>query len=354
MLAHRSATRSDALGWSGQANERKGMSIKFESAQQTTIEDVSLTMSSLEQEILSARTRLYDCFPGGNDTFLVLNESLQREVYPRVNQVILGRYPQFEQGAVLERSANNGVLRMQMTGGEFCGNATRSAAALIAETFTNGVSLASVADYSLIQRDGSLLTFSLEVSGADNLVSARVSRDKQGWDVEIGLPRMAGRDVAFGVPLTLAGERVECTVVSLEGISHILIPDSEVPFKNDQERFQLMVADAISQLEWANKAAFGLIWVKEGGDKVAIEPVVYVKSLQTCIYESACGSGTIAVALAATPDGESRVMSVQQPSGAVLTAKIDQADSKGGIGATLRGPVEIRGDLNEGAAENAA
>lgn len=334
--------------------KEKPCALNSKAPKQTTIEDASLTMSSLEQEIFSARTRLYDCFPGGNDTFLVLNDSLQREVYPRVNQVILERYPKFEQGAVLERSANNGVLRMQMTGGEFCGNATRSAAALIAETFSSGESLASVADYSLIQRDGDVLAFSLEVSGTDNLVSARVRPNNRGWDVEINLPRMAGRDVAFGVPLSLAGERVECSVVNLEGISHILIPGSELPFKNDQDRFQLMVADAVSQLGWGDNAAFGLIWVTENGEQLSIEPVVYVKSIQTCIYESACGSGTIAVALAGTPEGESGLVSVQQPSGAVLTAKIDQSHSEGGIGATLRGPVEIRGDLNERAAEKSA
>jgi diaminopimelate epimerase len=310
-------------------------------------EEPKLTMRSVEQEIFASYTRLYDCFPGGNDTFIVLNESFEREQYARINQLVLDRYKKFEQGAVLEVSRNGAVLRMQMTGGEFCGNATRSAAALIAQTYVTTQELSAVADYSVIQERGNLLTFPLEVSGTGSLITARVTKGLGGWDVEIELPRMERKDVEYNVPLSLGDATIPCTVVNLEGISHVLIPESKLPFSNDQELFRMMVADVISQLQWGDKPAFGLIWVKDEGAQLAIEPVVYVKSIQTCIYESACGSGTIAVALAFGDEGRCSAASVKQPSGVVLTAAIDQSDEERGIGAKLSGPVEIRGDLNE-------
>lgn len=303
-------------------------------------------MGKLEEELFSSRTRLYDCFPGGNDTFIIMNGSFEREHYPRLNKMVLDQHPKFEQGAVLEGPSRGGVLRMQMTGGEFCGNATRSAAALVAETFTRGKELDAVANYDAIREECDTLSFPLEVSGTDNLVSATATPTEYGWDVEIELPRMAQRNVAYDVPIMFGADTIPCTVVTLEGISHVLIPESEMAFDNNQAKLQMMVADVITQLKWADMGAFGLIWVKHDDEQVAIEPVVFVKSNQTCIYESACGSGTIAVALATAQEGQSTSTSVRQPSGAVLKATIDQSDSDKGVGAKLRGPVEIRGDLN--------
>lgn len=306
-----------------------------------------LTMKNFEDILFSPQTRLFDCFPGGNDTFFVVNPSLSRDEYARINKLVLEHYPKFEQGAVLEPSSQGAVLRMQMTGGEFCGNATRSVAALIAETYMNGSDDLPVANYSLITQDNNVLTFPVEVSGTDNLVTAKATRDENGWDVEIELPRLPERKVSATTILEFSGTRVPCTVVELEGISHILISDSQMPFTNNQDRFNSMVADVITQLSWSDRAAFGLIWVKQVDNQLAIEPVVFVKSIQTCIYESACGSGSIAVALASTPEGTQQVTSVRQPSGAVLQAGIDETNTIQGIGATLRGPVEIRGDLNQ-------
>jgi diaminopimelate epimerase len=311
-------------------------------------------MTTLERDLFSADTKLYDCFPGGNDTFMVLNSSFKREHYPRINQLVLERFNRFEQGAVLEQASNGAVLRMQMTGGEFCGNAARSAAALVATTYHGNRELDSVADYGAIREEGNTLLFRLEVSGTNSLISARVSPGQDGWDVEIELPRMAERKVQSDVLLTLDNGTVPCTVVTLEGISHILIPEYHMHFRNDQERFQILVADVIEQLGWDEMGAFGLIWTRKERGYHAIEPVVYVKAIQTCIYESACGSGTIAVALALTTEGQSNSTSVRQPSGAVLEATIDYSDSAEGIGAKLRGPVQIRRDLNASLPQRAA
>ena len=88
------------------------MATIVECAQKTAEGGTSLPMSIEEQQLFSRDTKLFDCFPGGNDTFLVLNDSLQRETYARVNQAVLNRHPKFEQGAVLERSTKGAVLRM--------------------------------------------------------------------------------------------------------------------------------------------------------------------------------------------------------------------------------------------------
>lgn len=65
-------------------------------------------------------------YPGGNTTAIVEGIPSSQLERRRINDVIMKQYPKVEQVGFLDRS----LPRLQMAGGEFCGNATRSAACL--------------------------------------------------------------------------------------------------------------------------------------------------------------------------------------------------------------------------------
>ena len=63
--------------------------------------------------------------PGGNDTALVLKKDFSPEEKKAINDEILENDKSIEQVGFVEKGKEP---ELQMSGGEFCGNATRSAA----------------------------------------------------------------------------------------------------------------------------------------------------------------------------------------------------------------------------------
>ena len=67
------------------------------------------------------------CKPGGNDTAIVYGTEYTNEQKKRINDDIMKTHKNVEQVGFINV---NGIKELQMAGGEFCGNATRSAAFL--------------------------------------------------------------------------------------------------------------------------------------------------------------------------------------------------------------------------------
>ena len=112
--------------------------------------------------------------PTGNLTGLVL-DPVSPEDRPRITEALMKGC---EQVGYLQPAGQSGAaVRLQMMGGEFCGNASMAAAAWLAQEGD-----------SADQGERNLL---LEVSGAEGTVSCRVRREKEGWrgTVEMPLPR---------------------------------------------------------------------------------------------------------------------------------------------------------------------
>lgn len=65
-------------------------------------------------------------YPGGNTTAIVEGIPSSQLERKRINDAIMKQFPKVEQVGFLDRSKP----LLQMAGGEFCGNATRSAACL--------------------------------------------------------------------------------------------------------------------------------------------------------------------------------------------------------------------------------
>ena len=80
----------------------------------------------------------------------------------------------------------------------------------------------------------------------------------------------------------------EISVVHLPGISHILLDQTK--FKFDKDNCKNDAKRIILELNLINLQAVGVIWF----DKNQINPVVYVKDIDSLFYENSCGSGSLA------------------------------------------------------------
>ncbi len=169
---------------------------------------------------------------------------------------------------------------LRMMGGEFCGNASLSLAAVLAEK---------------CGREGN---FTLRVSGAEKPVKVNITQAIYGY---------AG---SVAMPLPLKTERMRLgryapQVVRFPGIAHAVVT----------ERMPVALAEMVIR-EW-NAAvcadALGIMLFNESAGELT--PVVYVRSTDTVVCEGSCASGTAAAAvIAALRDGTADI-SLREPGG---------------------------------------
>lgn len=204
--------------------------------------------------------------PNGNVTILVLDE-VPRERQARVAEQMMRNVDlQAEQVGFLEKPQGSGArVRLQMMGGEFCGNATMSVAAWLAQQ--DGVAQ---------QR-----RYLLEVSGAEQAIDCSVIPVSEGrFKGEAPMPLPEAVLEAELVP------GIKTPLVRFPGILHAILPEGSM---NDAQAEEL-ISSACAAL---GAEAMGLIFVNEGFDR--IRPLVYVRETQSCVWESGCGSGTAAL-----------------------------------------------------------
>jgi len=161
-----------------------------------------------------------------------------------------------------------GPRHLEMAGGELCGNATLSAAALLG---------------AIHGEDRFTMTTS---DSGRRPVAVRLTRDGDGTWV----------DGEFtDLPLSRSRQHVDgqsVSVVDMGGIVHVLV---EAPFPTDYRAAHRHVT---AVLGLTARPAVGVSWFFRDGSDAVIEPVVRVTSGagETIIHESACGSGSIALA----------------------------------------------------------
>lgn len=202
-----------------------------------------------------------------------------------------------------------------MMGGEFCANACRAAGAAISLLYSGSPEgqfrcsgLAFPVRYAV----------RVPASGP-----ARAS-------VSYRLPR-----AAFRVSSPLPG----CALVELPGISHLLLDAARHPAAGDPSG---QAADWRRRCGLEQREAAGVVWIEAGGSgRARILPVVWVRATGTAVAESACGSATLALALASAllPGFRSAGSrdGIAQPSGMTLMADWDEETER----ALIDGPVTI-------------
>ena len=228
--------------------------------------------------------------PTKNITLLVTTP-VQRELQAQTAAWLLRREHDAEQVGFLEPS-DAAPARLQMMGGEFCGNATMGLGAWLCRRDR-------LARYETHD-------FALEISGASHLVPCSVTPVNYGYLATVDLPlpeKMEERTFP-----TAAGE-VKLTAVVLPGICHIIAPTGTVARDEAEELLR----------RWSTSLpgeAVGLILLDEAG--TAIDPLVYVKPTDTAVWERGCGSGSAAAACWLTAKhGAGQCLSIRQRGGTI-------------------------------------
>ncbi len=207
--------------------------------------------------------------------------------------------------------------RMDMMGGEFCGNASRSFA-LVQALYR--------ADGTWAELNGTHIE-TVCVSGADHPLEVTLHRDGDALSAAIQMPLPAAilplRDHRLGL----------CTLVQYPGISHIIVQGR--PYSDDHLAAARALVEAYVPAGPAREC-FGLMYLTG----CRLRPLVYVAGTDTLIWESSCASGSCAVAAAKAFLTQTTVeLELFQPGGSLKTKAQLQAGKLSVL--TLDGPVSF-------------
>ena len=219
--------------------------------------------------------------PTGNITILA-ETPVPTESQPSVAAELMALEPGTEQVGFV--TFDSGRVCLRMAGGEFCGNAAMSAAALFLER--SG------------RTEGGV---TVQVSGTEESVAVVLSALPDGtWKGSVTMPRPEGVG-----KLMLSDDRT-LPAVFFPGITHLIM----------EERMEKTTAEALAKALCAqlHADAIGLMFLNL--EEESLMPLVYVPGAGTLFWETACASGTTAVgAWLAAETGRPVHMSLKQPGG---------------------------------------
>lgn len=167
------------------------------------------------------------------------------------------------------------TLRLQMMGGEFCGNASRSFAAYMVYT-----------EYPSIQKKGKDFVVPLQVSGWERNVECIVTPLKQKnrfrSRIQMPLPKNVGAQ-----EFIVQGETISTIRVDFFGITHFIVDKDLV--RSSLEFYNIVK----SEMDEENYEAFGIMFYNF--EEKNLVPLVYVKGTDTMCWEKSCASGAAAL-----------------------------------------------------------
>jgi diaminopimelate epimerase len=156
------------------------------------------------------------------------------------------------------------LWHLEMAGGEFCGNAARCFGLYVAKTQgLKGKALVSVS-----------------VSGAKEPVQVEVDTERNRAAAEMPRP-ITVDSVNYG------GRSLP--VLIFEGIAHVIAPDLE----SKSENFYAIKVEL--EKKFHLPAALGVMFYDTASR--FMRPAVYVRSVDTMVFESSCGSGSAALGI---------------------------------------------------------
>jgi len=220
------------------------------------------------------KTKFYRVDPGGNITAIVKGFFTKKKRLT-ISKAILKSDAKIEQvGFWLEPRRKRDVARLEMMGGEFCGNGARSLGFVVWKE-------------KKFPRD-----FVIESSGMNKGIQVSVGPKSSKITIPIS---------SFSRPF--AGKPIVC----LPGICHFVTSAGII---NKPKAKGILKKNNLLR-----KAAAGIISVIPKGNGVAIRPVVWVRDTKTLYEETACASGTLALAYLKYKNKEGKAFVIIQPSG---------------------------------------
>ena len=251
--------------------------------------------------------------PTGNITALV-ESPVERAQYQTAAAVIMRLHPEVEQVGFLLPIGMDGLPALQMAGGEFCGNATMCAAALLRLRGLSGDRV------------------SLHVSGAAQPLEVCLHQTGDGaFSAELQMPQareITEREFAF------ENLRGTLPLVCMEGISHIVIESGSAFFKllDNRPQAEQAVRSFCAKL---GADGLGLLFLEGEGSERRMTPLVFIPGSNTVFWENSCASGSAAIGMYLT-DQKAAAVSIllHEPGGDLLV----YSDRRAGL-TRLRGSV---------------
>ena len=236
--------------------------------------------------------------PTGNITALV-ESNIDKERQLSVAAAIMARHPRVEQVGFVEFKEDNLPVHLHMAGGEFCGNAAMSAAAL----------------YLMRTEQPSGMTHSVRISVSGALSPLEViltEKDNKMYSASLQTPWTASVDYR---QFCFQSQNGLLPVVDLGGISQIIIEPDSVFYEMLNNR-----SDAESAVrQWCSALSapcLGLMFLNNKDDVCDMTPLVYVPGTGTMFWENSCASGSTAVCMyyAVKTDADVKLV-LKQPGG---------------------------------------
>lgn len=230
--------------------------------------------------------------PSGNTTVFITSP-LPRRVYAAVSEIVMKKeYLAAEQVGFIEKTEKG--WHMEMMGGEFCGNASRSFAAwLVMKDLAPPLSA-----------DSHSYSFPIDVSGGGRLTAfVEKTDDPRTYDSTLEMPLPVriteGRDSVIG----------DYCIVVFDGIAHVILRDRE-PADIIEETKKLLLEQGVPA------DAFGIMFHDTRRD--FLTPLVFVSEVGSSVWENSCGSGSTAVAAAIAAKTQKNVsICLKQPGGSL-------------------------------------
>ena len=235
--------------------------------------------------------------PVENMTIFVLDQLPRKDHITISNRLMDYSNLHAEQVGFIESSKNHtDLIRLQMMGGEFCGNATRSLAAFMVHS-----------QHPEIEKIGSKFMVPLEVSGIDEVINCEVE--------PLEKTNLYMSKIKMPVPLSInkiiiddSGNKVKTIRVDLPGITHFIVNKDKI---NDKDKYYEIIKSVMAKEDYD---AFGIMYYDY--NKNFMEPLVYVRSTESLFWERSCGSGSCALGCAlAFLNKESLEKEIHQPGG---------------------------------------
>lgn len=235
------------------------------------------------------RVRVADA--SGNITIFVLDQFPRSQYQDIATQLLDMEELGGEQVAFV-----TGENSMEMCGLEFCGNASRSFALMLAEE-------RQIEGTAKIQ---------VQVSGCNEILGVDVDPANNYTRIKMPLPVSVTHLTDTGIDF-LEG----ACLVDLDGIMHAVVTDVEASDGNF-----VRAKDYINDKYAA--PAMGVMFFDS--EKNFLTPVVYVRDVDTTYFEGSCGTGSTAVAAAFTTEEKAGIFQFEliQPAGTII-ATIEKA-----------------------------
>jgi len=222
--------------------------------------------------------------PGGNKTALVFGTDYTLEEKKKINEKILSENLEVEQVGFLDKENK----RLEMAGGEFCVNATRCA---IWECL-----------------DGKEGTIKISVSGQNNMLEGGITKNKTVYakmDLNNNLEKIVKTECEF-------------SIVKLDGIVLLVMDEEKSKYYinklktcENEAKLELKQIMINSNIE---EKAIGVILLEKVQNATKIYPIIWVKSIDTLYFETACGSGSLATAIYKYKETTEKEFEIIQPS----------------------------------------